>query len=50
MAYWPGSGNSLNNIDYSNLQVGIVQHFLNTSSHLTIQVKDIVIYFAMCFL
>ena len=27
MAYWPGSGNSLNNIDYSNLQVGIVQYF-----------------------
>ena len=29
MAYWPGSGNSLNNIDYSVCRIGIVHHFLN---------------------
>jgi len=28
MAYWPGSGSSLNDIDYSTCQVGIIKYFL----------------------
>lgn len=28
MAYWPGNGNSLNNINYSMYRIGIIQHFL----------------------
>ena len=28
MAYWPGNGDALSNIDYSNCRVGIVQYFL----------------------
>ena len=29
MAYWPGIGNSLSDIDYSTCRVGIVNYFLN---------------------
>jgi len=28
MAYWPGSGNNLTNIDYSVCRVGVIQYFL----------------------
>ena len=28
MAYWPSRGNCLNDIDYSIMQVGVVQYFL----------------------
>ena len=28
MAFWPSKGNTLNNIDYSQMQVGVVQFFM----------------------
>ena len=28
MAYWPGTGSSLENIDYTKYHVGIIQYFL----------------------
>ena len=31
MAYWPGSGNDLRNIDYSVCHVGVIQYFLKHS-------------------
>ena len=29
MAYWPSRGSSLNNIDYSQMQVGVIQYFIH---------------------
>ena len=34
MAYWPGSGNSLSNIDYSACRVGIIKYFVRHSINL----------------
>jgi len=28
MAYWPGNGQIINNIDYSRCRVGVIQYFL----------------------
>ena len=36
MAYWPSTRQHLDNIDYSTMQVGVVQHFVRH----TIRVKD----------
>ena len=33
MAYWPGRGNTLTNIDYARMKVGVVQYF---KSHLLV--------------
>ena len=30
-AFWPGSGDSLDNIDYSRMRIGVVQHFIRHS-------------------
>lgn len=31
MAYWPGNGRNIHNIDYSKCRVGVVQYFLRHS-------------------
>ena len=45
MAYWPGIGNSLSDIDYSTCRVGIVNYFLNHTIKLDNNEKTGHIYF-----
>ena len=37
MAYWPGSGNSLDDIDYTSCWVRLIQFFSNILYHLITQ-------------
>lgn len=53
MAYWPGSGNSINTIDYGQrMRVGVIQHYFQHSVTLSLQLqarvmKHTIIYFVM---